>query len=79
MIDAGRGMLYDALKSVEAKWDNAETYWQDSTRQQFVEGILEPLRVHVAATLEGIDQLQVVLSRMRHDCEGVNYDIYQGD
>jgi hypothetical protein len=79
MIDAGRGILYSALKTLQAKWDGVEPHWQDAMRHQFIEQVWEPLQQRTAEALEAIDQMQVLLSQMRRDCEGTNYDIFQGE
>ncbi len=75
-LEAGRGMLYSALQNLQAHWDAASPYWQDSMRVQFVEQVWEPLQQQVKTALEAIDQLQVLLNQMRHDCEGSDFNIY---
>ena len=78
-LDSGRGRLYGALKNLQARWELTEPYWQDVMRQQFVEQILTPLEEQTAATLQAIDQMEVILHQMRRDCEGNNFDIYGSD
>lgn len=67
-LEAGRGMLHSALQTLQAHWEATTPYWQDAMRVQFVEQVWEPLVQQVSNTLEAIDQLQVALNQMRHDC-----------
>jgi len=69
-LDTGRGMLHEALQTLQAHWDETSPYWQDAMRIQFVEQVWEPLQQRVASALEATDQLQVLLNQMRHECEG---------
>ncbi len=69
-LDTGRGMLYEALQTLQAHWDETDRYWQDAMRIQFVEQVWEPLQQQVGSALEAIDQMQVILNQMRHECEG---------
>ena len=77
-LDGGRGILASAIKTLLAKWDTVEPHWHDTTRVQFVEEILTPLREQTLAAMEAIDQMQVLLAQMRRDCEGISYDIHEG-
>lgn len=78
-LDAGRGRLYDALKTLQSHWDVTEPYWNDTMRLQFVEQILTPLQDYASAALQAIAQMDVILHQMRRDCEGHNFDIYAGE
>ncbi len=77
-MQGGRDLLYGALKTLNSHWDNTEPHWQDVMKLQFVEQILTPLHEQTAAALGAIDQMEVVLIQMRHDCEGSSFDIYGG-
>jgi hypothetical protein len=78
-LEGGRGRLYSALKTLQARWDGTEPHWQDIMKLQFVEQILTPLQEQTASTLEAIDRMETILHQMRRDCEGNNYDIYGGE
>jgi hypothetical protein len=75
-LHGGRDLLYNALKTLQAHWDNTDPYWQDAMKQQFVEQILTPLQDHTAAGLGAIDQMEAILTQMRLDCEGNQFDIF---
>jgi hypothetical protein len=70
--------LYSALKVLQGRWDQTEPYWQDVIKAQFVEELLTPLQEQTAAALQAIDQMDVILHRMRRDCEGNAFDIHVG-
>jgi hypothetical protein len=78
-LDGGRGRLYSALKTLQARWDSTEPYWHDTMKVQFVEQTLTPLQEQAAAVLESVAQMDVLLHQMRRDCEGTNFDIYGGE
>lgn len=78
-LDAGHGALSAALKTLAAKWDGVEPFWQDAMKQQFVEKVWEPLLKYCNNTLEAIDQMQVILVQMKRDCEDASSDVLQGD
>ncbi|VTR96746.1 hypothetical protein [Tuwongella immobilis] len=73
-VDAGRGKLYSALKTVRHQWDAFEESWQDPMRQDFEEQIWEPLNRMSVDTLQAIDQLAQIFAEMRHECEGRGRD-----
>lgn len=75
-LDAGRGRLYNALKTLQGHWDLTEPHWNDAMRVQFVEQVLTPLQDFSAAALQAIDQMEIVLNQMRRDCEGSHFDIH---
>lgn len=77
-LDAGRSQLYSALKTLQGRWDHTEPHWQDAMKLQFVEQILTPLQDQTAAVLQAIDKMDLLLHRMRRDCEGSHFDIYGG-
>jgi hypothetical protein len=78
-LEGGRGSLYDALKTLQSRWDATEPHWQDAMKVQFVGQVLTPLQELGAAALQAIDQMEVILHRLRRDCEGTTFDIYGGE
>jgi hypothetical protein len=78
-LDAGRSKLYSSLKTLLARWDVTVPYWQDAMRLQFEEQLLAPLQLQTEQALSAIDQLAVVLSLMRRDCEASNFDIFSNE
>jgi hypothetical protein len=66
---ASRSQLYDAQKTGRARWDVAIDDWQDESRQHFEETVWAPLDQMVTDALRGIDQLSVLFTQIRQDCE----------
>jgi hypothetical protein len=75
-LQEGRGQLYSALKTLQARWDQTDPSWHDTMKVQFVEQILTPLQEQTAATLQAIDRMDDIFQQMRRDCEGNPFDIY---
>jgi hypothetical protein len=64
-----RSQIYDAQKTARAKWMAAEDAWDDEVRRAHGENIVEPLDEAVSNALRAIDQLAVVFTQIRQDCE----------
>lgn len=66
---ANRSQLYDAQKTARARWDQTTDVWDDAARREFEEAVWEPLDQHVGDVLRAVDQLSVLFSQIRHECE----------
>ena len=66
---ASRSQLYDAQKTARAKWDAVLDVWTDSKKVEFEEATWIPLDQHVSEYLRAVDQLSVVFSQVRAECE----------
>jgi hypothetical protein len=64
-----RSQLYDAQKTARARWESAAETWNDSSRHEFEEQVWEPLDAGVSEVLRAIDQLSVLFTQVRQDCE----------
>jgi hypothetical protein len=71
-IDAGRGRLYDALKTIRLRWDEVAVHWNDSMRQEFEEKIWTELEQLTLDALRAMDQLGQVFQQVRQDCDENN-------
>lgn len=69
-VDAGRGKLYDAHKTVRLRWEEVQTVWQDANMKDFEERVWEPLELETAEILRAIDRLSHLFIQVRNDCEG---------
>ena len=69
-VDAGRGKLYDALKTLQARWAAAESVWQDATATEFREKIYLPLEALTLDALRAADRLDQLFRQVRADCQG---------
>jgi acyl transferase domain-containing protein len=66
---ANRSQLYDAQKTLRAKWDVVCELWNDSTRQEFEERVWEPLDMQTSETLRSVDQVAAIFMQLRSECE----------
>ncbi len=66
---ASRSQLYDAQKTARARWESTVETWNDDSRRQFEEAVWEPLDRMVSDALRGVDQLSVLFTQIRQDCE----------
>jgi hypothetical protein len=66
---ATRSQIYDAQKTARAKWDAAQDAWDDEVQRKHGETVIEPLDVAVSDALRAIDQLAVLFTQVRQDCE----------
>jgi hypothetical protein len=64
-----RSQIYDAQKTARAKWDATSDSWDDEVRRGHGETVVEPLDAAVSNTLRAIDQLSVLFTQVRQECE----------
>ena len=64
-----RSQIYDAQKTARAHWSATEDEWNDQVRRDHSEIVWEPLDLTVCDTLRAIDQLTVLFSQIRNECE----------
>jgi hypothetical protein len=66
---ATRSQIYDAQKTARARWEATGDEWDDAVRREHGETVVEPLDAAVSDTLRAIDQLAVLFTQIRHECE----------
>ena len=64
-----RSQIYDAQKTAQAHWYATAEDWDDRVRQEHAEKLWEPLDRNVSDALRAIDQLSVLFSQVRSECE----------
>lgn len=64
-----RSQIYDAQKTARAKWDVSQDGWDDEVRRAHGETTVEPLDAAVSDALRAIDQLSVLFTQVRQECE----------
>lgn len=67
-----RSQIYDAQKTARAKWAATEDAWDDEVRRSHGENVIEPLDAAVSDALRAIDQLAVLFTQVRQECEFEN-------
>lgn len=61
--------LVQALKELSLRWDETKAHWQDIKSQQFQRDYLEELPDHVQRTIGVMQEIDVLLKRIKNDCE----------
>ena len=61
--------LIQAVKDLNNEWQETKTYWHDVKSQEFERKYLEDLPGHVARATAVMEELDVLLRKVRSDCE----------
>ena len=61
--------LVQALKELSLRWQETKVHWHDIKSQQFEREYLEDLPDHVQRTMGVMQEIDVLLKRIRNDCE----------
>lgn len=64
----GLTKLHDATQALHGRWEMTQTLWADAVRQDFEEQFVAPIAPEVRSTLEAMERLATVLSRLRREC-----------
>ncbi|MCS6865246.1 MAG: hypothetical protein RMJ56_16475 [Gemmataceae bacterium] len=64
-----RSQIYDAQKTAQAHWLATEEFWTDEVRREHGEKCVVPLDAAVSDVLRAIDQLAIIATQLRHECE----------
>ncbi len=65
----GRGTLNKALKQLQLRWGEAKMSWDDPRSREFEERFLHPVEMDMRNAVGAMDQMAVLLSRIRSECE----------
>lgn len=61
--------LVQALKELSLKWQETKGHWHDVKSQQFERTYLEDLPDHVQRTMSVMQEIDVLLKKVKADCE----------
>ena len=61
--------LVQALKELSLRWQETKEQWHDVKAQQFERDYLEELPDHVQRTMGVMQEIDVLLRKIRQDCE----------
>lgn len=62
-------LLDEATKKLQTEWQQTRAYWTDAKSLEFHKTYLDPLPTLVAQAGLAVDELNALLSKVRHDCE----------
>ena len=58
-----------ASKDLKFKWEQTETYWRDVKSDEFAERYVNSIPEHVARARAAIEELDLLIKKVRSDCE----------
>lgn len=67
-LDAGSHQLSNGFKTLQVQWDQSRLYWRDAVRDDFERHYWNVLAARVPAALDGMSQLDQILSQIRREC-----------
>jgi hypothetical protein len=62
-------ILNEATKVLQTQWQQTRATWTDAKAIEFEKIYLEPLPALVAQAGIAVEELNALLSKLRHDCE----------
>lgn len=68
-IRASASNLVQATKELKSEWTKTRESWRDIKAQEFERAYLEDLPNQVARTAAVIEELEVLLRKVKTDCE----------
>jgi len=61
--------LAQAIKDLSNAWQQTKSYWHDAKSQEFERKYIEILPGHVTQAMAVIEELDLLLNKVRSDCE----------
>ena len=68
-VRGSAGNLGLAAKDLKFQWEQTETYWRDAKSEDFAERYLYPIADHVARARAVMEELDLLIKKVRSDCE----------
>jgi hypothetical protein len=63
-----KGTLGRAMRDLSLRWSEARGNWSDGVRAEFERTHMEPIEQDLRVALAAMDQVGVLLSRIRQEC-----------
>ncbi len=61
--------LAQAVKDLNNAWEQTKSYWNDAKSREFERKYIEVLPGHVTQAMTVIEELDLLLAKIRSDCE----------
>ncbi len=61
--------LAASMKDFALAWERTQAHWNDGKAQEFAHEYIHPLPNYVARTATVIEEIDIILRKIRHDCE----------
>jgi hypothetical protein len=68
-LGASRSKLIGATKALTQEWRQLETHWRDARYLHFQATVMDPLIAAADDALRALEELDVRITKIRHDCE----------
>ncbi len=62
-------MLDEATRKLQVEWERTRATWTDAKSVEFHDRYLEPLPALVAQAGAAMEELNLLLNKVKHDCE----------
>ncbi len=68
-VKVSASILGQAVQDLMVAWDNTRASWRDAKSQEFERAYLEKLPDHVSRANSLIEELDMLLRKVKSDCE----------
>lgn len=68
-LSATRGRLAAVTRELLLQWQETKNYWKDAKSQEFEHRYIQELAIRVDKAVAVIEKLDVLLNKVRKDCE----------
>ncbi|MEK7782167.1 MAG: hypothetical protein AAB370_11770 [Verrucomicrobiota bacterium] len=68
-MSASQNRLAGLTNDLRAEWEQTKHYWNDAKSQEFEQRFMSELIPAVNQTISTIESLELVLTKLRNDCE----------
>ena len=62
-------ILDEATRKLQLEWERTRTTWTDAKSEEFYQRFVEPLPALVAQAGSAMEELNLLMNKVRHDCE----------
>ena len=69
MSSESNATLLQAIKDLSRSWEQTKASWRDVKTDEFEHSYLERLPSLTARTSTAMDEISVLIRKVRHDCE----------
>jgi ribosome-binding factor A len=68
-LSGSKNRLVAITKELSKRWDETKNYWRDAKSQEFEQRYMTELFANVDKTINVMDKLNELLTKVRKDCE----------
>ncbi len=61
--------LAQAARTLTIEWENTKVHWRDAKSLEFEQKYLKDLPGQVTAAINAMEELELLLKKVRNDCE----------